>query len=254
MRHRRLRILAAMILREMTTRYGRSAGGYIWAILEPVAFIAMFSIIFSQITRDPALGRSFPLFFATGVITFSFYRNIADVTSGAFTFNKPLLTYPPINILDAVLARYILQILTLSVVSIIVFSGIYATSGVSIDVNLITVCVSFSIASLMGLAVGTLNCTLFVFFPTWERIFSLINRPLFIISGIFFTPEMLPTVIREVILINPLAHLIGLTRRGFYPTYEADYVSWPLIIATPMIVLAVGLILLRRHQGWMLEQ
>jgi capsular polysaccharide transport system permease protein len=244
----------AMILREMTTRYGRSAGGYIWAVLEPVAFIAIFSIIFSQLTRDPALGRSFPLFFATGVLTFLFYRETADTTSGAFSFNRPLFTYPKVTILDAVLARFTLQIVTLSLVTVIVFSGIYAVEGLRPHIDLAPVLTALGLASLIGLAAGTLNCTLFVFFPTWQRVFNLFNRPLFIISGIFFTPEMLPPDIREVLLYNPLVHVIGLMRRGVYQTYDAEYVSWPLIIGLPLVVLTVGLILLRRYQGRMLEQ
>lgn len=254
MLYRRSRVFLAMILREMTTRYGRSAGGYIWAVLEPVASVALFSIIFSQLTRDPALGRSFPLFFATGVVTFIFYRDIADSVSGAFAFNKPLFTYPHITILDAVLARFTLQFLTQVFVAVIVFGGVFAIEGIRPQVDLVPILIAFAIAGGLGLAVGTLNCTLFAFFPTWQRVFNVFNRPLFIVSGIFFTPEMLPPDIRYVLLFNPLVHIIGLTRRGFYSTYGADYISWPLIICAPLIILVVGLILLRRHQGQMLEQ
>ena len=250
----RFRVFVAMILREMTTRYGRSAGGYVWAILEPVAFIAMFSVIFSQFTQDPALGRSFPLFFATGVIPFIFYRDIADATSGAFAVNKPLFTYPHITILDAVLARFVLQFLTQIVVAVIVFAGIFIIEDLRPHLNFAATLPAIGLAALLGLAIGTVNCTLFVFFPTWQQIFALINRPLFIISGIFFTPEMMPGEIRDVLLLNPLAHVIGLMRRGVYQTYDADYVSWAMLIAIPLGILTVGLILLRRHQGNMLEQ
>lgn len=251
---RRVRVLIAMILREMTTRYGRTAGGYIWAVLEPIAFIAMFSIIFSQITRDPALGRSFPLFFAIGVVTFIFYRETADKAGGAFAFNKPLFTYPHVTILDAIIARCTLQFLTQVFVAMIVFAGIFVIEGLRPNIDLGPIFMAFGLATALGIAIGTLNCTLFAFIPTWQNIFGLFNRPLFIISGIFFTPEMLPPDIRFVLLFNPLVHIIGLARRGFYSTYEADYVNWAFIVGLPLITMTVALILLRRYQGRMLEQ
>lgn len=251
---RRIRVFIALILREMTTRYGRSIGGYAWAILEPVAFIAILSIVFSQLTRDPALGRSFPLFFATGVTTFWIYRDIAEAGGGAYTVNRPLFAYPHISILDAVLARATLQLLTQICVAMIVFVGIFLIEDIHPHFNPGPILAAFGLAALIGLGVGMLNCTLFSLMPTWKRIYSLINRPLFILSGIFFTPEMLPAHIREILLLNPLVHIIGLTRTGFYPTYSADYISWPLIIATPLLLVTVALIVLRRYQGFMVEQ
>ena len=57
------RVLIALFIREMITRYGRSIGGYAWAILEPVGWILMLSAIFSSFIRTPPLGQNFPLFF-----------------------------------------------------------------------------------------------------------------------------------------------------------------------------------------------
>lgn len=56
-----LRVLHALMLREMITRYGSSRLGYLWALLEPIGFIAMLSLIFSQISNSPPVGRSFAL-------------------------------------------------------------------------------------------------------------------------------------------------------------------------------------------------
>lgn len=251
---RRSRVIAAMILREMTTRYGRSAGGYVWAIVEPVAFIAMFSLIFSQIARDPILGTSFPLFFATGVVTFMIYRDISDATGVAFAFNRPLFTYPQITILDAILARCILQFLTQMVVGALVLAGIFILEGEAPRVDLGPVFGALFIAALIGLSVGALNATLFVFWPTWQRLWAVISRPLFLISGVFFTPEMLPSAVRDLVLINPLVHVIGLMRRGFYSTYDADYLNWWLMLGAPSALLVFALFLLRKYQGRMIEQ
>ncbi len=46
----RLRVLAALIIRETSARFGRSWGGYIWAIAEPTGGIVLLSVAFSLIT------------------------------------------------------------------------------------------------------------------------------------------------------------------------------------------------------------
>ena len=38
------RVLFALVMREMTTRFGRSSAGYLWALIEPAAFIALLSL------------------------------------------------------------------------------------------------------------------------------------------------------------------------------------------------------------------
>ncbi len=250
----RLRVLSAMILREMTTRYGRSAGGYIWAVIEPVAFVALLSLLFSQITRVPAHGPSFPLFFATGVIAFFTYRDIAETTSSAVKVNKSLFTYPHVTALDAILARFLLQFLTQIVVALVVFTGIFLFEDLQPQLDFAPIIMAMGLGALLGLGIGTLNCSLFTLMPTWQRFFNLINRPLFLISGIFFTPESLPADIREYIFLNPLVHVIGLMRRGFYPSYTADYVNFPLLIGLPAGFIVLGLFLLWRYELRLLEQ
>jgi ABC-type polysaccharide/polyol phosphate export systems, permease component len=55
------RAIMALILREIATTYGRSPGGYVWAVLEPAAGIALLTLIFSAGFRSPPLGTVFSL-------------------------------------------------------------------------------------------------------------------------------------------------------------------------------------------------
>ena len=68
-----LRTVLALMLREMSTTYGRSPGGYLWAILEPAGGIAMMSVAFGLVLRSPSLGTNFPIFYATGYLPFMMY-------------------------------------------------------------------------------------------------------------------------------------------------------------------------------------
>lgn len=112
LRFRFLRSFSALILREMTTSYGRSPGGYVWAILEPVAGLVLLSVVFSFIVRTPALGTNFMYFFAGGLLPFALYNSVSTAVSTSIRFSKALLEYPAVNFVDALLARFVLNAMT----------------------------------------------------------------------------------------------------------------------------------------------
>lgn len=91
-----IRIVSAFVIREIATRYGRSPGGYVWALLEPVAFIGLMSVLIGSIGRMPALGTSFTLFYATGYLAFSMYKGMEGYLVSAVSGNKALMSYPKV--------------------------------------------------------------------------------------------------------------------------------------------------------------
>ena len=81
LRYRTLRTIVALVLREMTTSYGRSPGGYLWAVVQPVGMIVMLSVAFSLLLRSPSLGTSFILFYSTGILPLRVYQEVAGSVS-----------------------------------------------------------------------------------------------------------------------------------------------------------------------------
>jgi capsular polysaccharide transport system permease protein len=95
-------VTAALIVREMSTRFGSKPGGYRWAIFDPVAHVALLTLIFQVIARMPALGLSFPLFFASGYLPFAFYQRMSGFMAGTVKANKALFSYPIAPPFDAI--------------------------------------------------------------------------------------------------------------------------------------------------------
>ena len=237
----------ALILREMSTRYGRTPGGYAWGILEPLAAILVLSLGFSLIIRTPALGSSFLLFYATGYLPFDMYQNLSNMVARAISFSKPLLQYPAVTWVDAVLARFLLNSLTSILVSAILLTGILTVTETQTALSLPPIVTAMALAMILGLGVGVLNCVLIGLFPLWELTWSIITRPLFIASGIFFLYDTMPPLAQEILWYNPLVHITGLMRTGFYPTYTAAYVNEFYVLGISLVLLAMGLILMGRY-------
>ncbi|CUI01646.1 ABC transporter permease [Leisingera aquaemixtae] len=249
-----LRTIAALVLREMSTRYGRTPGGYLWAILEPLAAILFLSLGFSLVIRSPSLGTSFLLFYATGYLAFDLYNTIANTTARALNFSKPLLQFPAVTWVDAILARFALNSLTGSLMALLLLSGTLMVIDSRTVLDLPPAVLAMALAMVLGLGVGTLNCVLMGLYPLWEVAWSVITRPLFLASGVLFLYEDLPPLAQEILWYNPLMHITGLMRTGFYPTYTAAYASVTYVLLTSLALLALGLLLMGRYHRVILNR
>lgn len=249
-----LRTVAALVLREMSTRYGRTPGGYLWAILEPLAAILFLSLGFSLVIRSPSLGTSFLLFYATGYLAFDLYQTISNTTARALNFSKPLLQFPAVTWVDAILARFVLNGLTGSLVAILLLAGTLMVIDSRAVLDLPPAVLAMMLAMVLGLGVGTINCVLMGLYPLWEVAWSVITRPLFLASGVFFLYEDLPPMAQNILWYNPLMHISGLMRTGFYPTYTAAHVNVTYVLLTSLTLLALGLLLMGRYHRVILNR
>lgn len=242
------------MLREMGTTYGRSAGGYIWAVLEPAAGITLLTFIFSLAFHAPPLGNSFPMFYATGLLPFVIYVQIYNKLMVSIWFSKPLLQYPIVSFIDAMLSRYILALITQMLVFIAVIAGIMWFDAPRVSLNFSWMALSLSMTAVFAAGVGVLNCLLISVAPVWQRIWNVLHRPMFIISGIFFLLETVPEPYRSILWFNPVIHIIAIMRRAVYPGYEAPYAAPGYVFALGLLGVSVGLFFLRRwHKDFLYQ-
>ena len=240
-RWRTSRTILALMLREMATTYGRSAMGYLWAIIEPVAALALLSVVFSLFLRNPALGSNFPLFFASGFLVFNIYAGVGNSVARAVQFSRPLLEYPAVTPLDAIVARFLLNYLTHLMVIAIILIGIVLIYDLRVVMDLQRLLLALAVAGAFALGIGCFNCYLFVAFPSYVHVWAILNRPMFLISGVLFLFDSVPQPFRDMLWYNPLVHIVGLMRSGIYATYDASYVSVAYVIGLSLLLLLAGL-------------
>jgi capsular polysaccharide transport system permease protein len=248
------RVLFALVVREMGTKFGRSYGGYLWAVVEPLGGIALLTVAFSLALRSPPLGTNFALFYATGIVPFFLFNNVSHGVAAAIDTNRGLLRYPVVTPLDTVFGKFVLDFLTMFVVGVLLIGGIILAFGLTVTLDPGRAILGFGLAGLVGLGVGTLNCVIFGFFPTWRNIWNVLTKPLFILSGMFYTFESLPQRAQDILWWNPLIHVVGLVRSGFYGYYEAGYASPAYVLGIAAGLFLVGAHLMRRHASYLIER
>lgn len=241
-------IVRALILRETRTRFGKYQLGYLWAFIEPCLFILTFFLVFKFANRRLPLGMDIISFISTGLLPFQAFRNIANKTAGSTTGSKALLTYPNVKRLDMIIARFSLEAVTFTAIFVVLLSvSAFFAPGRRVD-DLLLVGAGLALALVFGGGFGVFLGGLSGLFPSVERVQNILMRPLFWISGVFFTANQLPPRAREYLIWNPMLHVVEMIRDGFFDSYSAHHLSIAYPVMWAIICGAIGLHLQRYAQ------
>lgn len=226
-----IRVVVALVHRELLSRFGRSALGFLWAVINPLLTIALLTILFTFLQRRAPVGGNFVQFFATGMIPYMTFRFTSLRGFGAFSSNLSLFEFPSVKPLDALISRVVLEFWTMLMVGVIVFAVIWVLGFGGIPRNAAPILEAYLLLLAFGFGVCIINACLENFFDSWSRIYRVLVMMLFYTSGIFFVPDFVPVQIRQIIAWNPLLHIIELFRSGFYlgygsATFDRSYVTW----------------------------
>jgi ABC-type polysaccharide/polyol phosphate export systems, permease component len=249
-----LRTITALILREVSTRFGRTPGGFAWAIMQPLATILILGAAFSLISRTPALGTSFILFKATGMLPYQMFQNTSSMIGKSLSFSGPLLAYPGVTWGDAFVARLILNVLVNVAITTLILTGIIVALDLTLILDWNKIVLAMTLGAVLGFGIGTLNCYLMERITIWANVWSIINAPMMIMSGVLIMYDDLPREAQEIIWYNPAIHITGLMREGFYSTYQPSYISITYVLTCAMIPMVLGLLLVRRYHRELLER
>ncbi len=236
------RVISALTLRETRSRYGDSKLGYFWALFEPFAHVLVFIGIFSSLDRAPPIGESTGLFILTGIIPWLLFNNIVNGVMGGVQANKSLLGYPQVMPMDISISRVLLESVTLIVVMLIfIVLALYLGVSIRID-SFLNIVAPMGLLIIFAMGVGLINAATIERFPSYRSIYSALSRPLYFISGVFFTADFLAPEVYKYVSINPLLHLIEWFRVGFYASFDSDLYDAKYTVEVCMSFFVVGLI------------
>ncbi len=242
-----LNVIYALVMRETKTRYGDHKIGFLWAFIEPMSMILIIVAIFNAMGTRSTSGMPLLVFMTTGFLSFMIFRDTMSQLINAISANQSLLAFPQVTTFDVILARALLELAVLiTVLIIILFGASIFGSDIRIE-NPLGVIAAIGLLWITGLGMGFMLACLSPILPSLRQIVTaMLGRPMLMGSGIFFTSESLPPPIRDVLLHNPLLHMIELMRSSYFYSYESRYASWTYASLSAVFVLAFGLLV---HQA-----
>ncbi len=244
------RVIGALILRDMKTRFGRSHLSYLVAIAWPLGHMLGIMGVQFITGRVVPIGTDLAIFAATGVLPYILCIYPARMTMMAIKANRPLLLFSIVKTTDMIIARIILEILTACVVGFIFLMILY-TANVNlqpIDISEAVIAVIVSIY--LGVSIGVLNAILFVLFDmVWLVTFILLSILMYTTSGAFILSSTLSSQTRDILWYNPLFQCVEWLRSAYYDGYASSSLSRLYIIGFATVFLFLGLASERLFRG-----
>jgi len=237
------RVVHALILRETRTRFDRNKLGYLWALFEPITYIAVLIGVFSAMGRGSPIGGDdyLPMFFLTGLVPWLLFAHTVEKIMEGISSNKTLLTYPQVTPFDVLISRGILEYVTMVVVFIIVYLILTLFDYAFPIESYMQVLAAFTSLWLFALGLGYMVSSIKLYLPSFNQTYKAIQRPFFFVSGIFFTVDNLAPSLRGIALYNPILHAIEWFRSAVFTSYESQYVDKSYLLIFVIIFLAIGL-------------
>lgn len=235
------RVVSALILREIHTRFGHFRAGYLWAVVEPVAHIVLFAFIVSMMGHSAPLGDSLEVFVASAIIPFFLFRDVEQRVAAARSANRALLFFPIVKVIDTVISRILLECVTWFLISVFTMTLLAGFGFNSRPADPLACIAALGGGVWMGSGFGLFSSAAEHFSPAWEKFMGLAMRPLYLASGILYLPTAVPAVVRDVIGYLPTAHLVDWVRAGFFEGYESDFYSPSVVMFTGLVFWTLGL-------------
>jgi len=242
---RHCRIVWALVMREMATRYGRDNLGFLWVIAEPMIFCSAVSVIYSMIRTPFESGIPIVQFTITGYMPMILVRNTVNYASFAVPVNSELLYHRIVTPLHLFISRCTMEFLgvTAAFIVIIFFGNVFGYIGLPRDIlKLLSAWLLLAwLAFALTLILGALTA-IFEFVERFVQILTYIFLPL---SGAFFMVAILPPRLRPAILTLPFIHCFELLRSGYFGRFLPVFYNVPYVVAWNVVLTLLGLLLIQ---------
>lgn len=248
-----MRVVSALLYRETRAQYGSTRLGYLWALILPMAQIAIFSGIFWAIGRGDIFGSdigNIVTFITTGFLSYTLFTNISNQVMNSNSANKALFGYPLVMPFDAMLSRFILSFVTTVSSYLLILLLLYQFNfwEPRIDSLLALIAATIS-AALLGFGVGLINSYIILYFPSFSKTYSIITRPLLFMSGTFYlASDRFPPEILNILYFNPLLHCTEWVRSAFFREWDSNFVDFGYLLPVTLSVVFLGLFTQRISQ------
>ena len=182
------RVIYALLLRDIRTRFFGTAAGFLIAIVWPLANILILLGIHGLADRAVPYGESAALWFASGLVPFTAFNYMTRYTMLGLVMNRPLIGYPIVKPMDVLLARAVLEVLNAGVVALTMIV-LYALLGLPfIPFDPLQALAALGASMLLGLGFGIVNGVIAALFPFWVTGWALFAIIMWIASGVMIVP------------------------------------------------------------------
>jgi capsular polysaccharide transport system permease protein len=241
-------VVFALLQREMKARVGGQWIGAVWTLFEPLSHVLVLLTIYTVFLnrQGPLLSIEYAVFLVTGMLPYFLFQNLALRLMDGIESNRGLFSYRQVKPLDTLVSRAIVEAL----MNLFVYAFTLALLGwMGFHVWPTAPLELLGVQGLMfclGAGCGILLAVLSDRRPKVKTFVRMLLIPLYLASGVLFPVDLAPNDALQWLLLNPLLHLIEMSRHAFIPEYvPLPQVTWRYPAIFTLSVTALALLLYR---------
>ncbi len=245
------------VKREFQSKYRNSLLGAAWTVINPLAMILVYTVIFAEIMKAklPGVENTFgySIYLCAGVLTWGLFAEITGRAQNMFLENANLLkkiSFPKLCLPVVVVANGLLNfsiIFGLFTAFLLISDNFPGLPFVAL-VPLVALLVAFAIG--LGITLGVLN----VFFRDVGQFFGIFLTFWFWLTPVVYPVSILPEGLAGWMGLNPMAPLVGAFQRVLVHQQWPVWQDLWLVSLLAVIFCALGMGLFRRHAGEMVDE
>lgn len=213
-------VLHGLIVRELKTRFGGRWLGVYWVVLDPLAQVLLLSLLLGGLHRTVLPGVDYPVFLLTGIVPFYLFRNLAVRGMDSIDANRALFGYRQVRPLDPLIARTLIEVWLYTLVSglaLLLFAYLGRPWQPSRPLEILAL--GFVVVA-GGFGFGLLLAVVTVPLTQARSFVRLLFMPLYLLSGTITSITVMPVEWWPVLMLNPLLHIVELSRGWFFANYR----------------------------------
>lgn len=240
-------LLGFLVWRDVKIRYRQTLLGGLWAILQPLIAMVIFTFVFNRMAGMHSDGPPYPLFAFAGLTPWTFFATAVNQSSTSLISNQQLVSkvyfpriYIPLGAVGALLLDMVLSLLLL-VGLMIYYHWALTWTALWLPVFILAVALA---ASGLGLILSALNVN---FRDVKYAVPFLIQMGIFV-TPVIYPPSYLPSKWRYGLALNPMTGVV----MGFRHAFLGSPISWSVVglsLGMSVLLFVVGLFIFRRLEA-----
>lgn len=245
------------VKREFQAKYANAVLGALWSLLNPLAMILVYTIIFSQVMQSKLPGTGSPfaysIYLCAGILTWGLFAEIIGRSQGIFIeqanlikkISFPRICLPLIVVLNALVNfAIIFGLFTLFLVATGSFPGWVWFTLVPVLVLQLVLAIG------VGMIAGVLN----VFFRDVGQFVTVAMQFWFWFTPIVYPATILPEGVRRMLAFNPMAQVVGAYQQVLVRGEAPDWAALAPVTALALLLCLFGLRLFRKRSGELVDE
>ena len=224
------RVIGALLMREILTRFGRHNIGFMWLFVEPMIFTIGVATLWSLAKLNH--GSTIPIvaFAITGYSSVLLWRNMPGRCVGAVGPNLALMYHRNVKIIDIYASRLLLEAGGATISFIVLSLFFIAIGAMQPPEDILKVIFAWFMLAWFGISLALFIGSLSEQSEIVEKLWHPVTYLIFPLSGAAFNVDALPQNAQQVILTLPMVHGVEMLREGFFGTkfiarYDIAYMA-----------------------------